>query len=338
MSIKKLFTYLIYFTISSGILFLIISVYFFKIDFLYTAIIIIFYTIFNSANSIIRELQNASREREKYILSNLSAVIIRTLIGFILLSQISNKGSILAITYLLSSIIVFLYQYNYFNKLINLHKKVKINEQLKWTNTLLKYARPFWYWGIFGWLNQSLSRWSLQFFSNTSEVGIYGIYFVIGFGIPRLFLSTFENFLRPIIFETTDGLGKTKDTKKANRIIKDITLITILGSIFFTFILIFINPYIIDIILNDPYTSYSYLLPAFFFAGSIRGCTDILTLKIKADESPQKLIKPNILMNLISYIYTIILISSFGLEGGAASLILFSIINLIWKITIIIRP
>ena len=90
--------------------------------------------------------------------------------------------------------------------------------------------------------------------------------------------------------------------------------------------------------MNDPYTSYSYLLPAFFFAGSIRGCTDILTLKIKADESPQKLIKPNILMNLISYIYTIILISSFGLEGGAASLILFSIINLIWKITIIIRP
>ena len=112
-----------------------------------------------------------------------------------------------------------------------------------YADSMVRYALPISFWGVFAWLQQSSGRFSLGMFGELKDVGYYSVVMQIGYS-PMIIVSSFIIvFITPIM---NDKLGLL-DVKSAKYDVKN----TISHLAFFVMVVVVITAILVDIYSTD---------------------------------------------------------------------------------------
>lgn len=287
-----IFNFLIiaFFSILSSFIFFNLMGFAFSINIL----IIIVTSIFDIFFQSFLALCNKINRRNLALLYSFSYNFLKILgIYFIYFLGLLNIRSILIVYFfvtLLTDVILFI---SIFKKISGIKINIK-RENLK--NEMFEYIKPFYVTGLFSFLFFVADKWIIGFFLNEHFLGVYSIYYQLGY-TPFTYLALiFTMFLSPIIFNKIDAenvlVFNTKDL-----VIPFVIFILIVISISF-----FLKDFIVIALSDKKYLNYSYFIVFMAISGSLFLLAQILNLFFLAKKKVYLLAKIQILGSIFSII------------------------------------
>lgn len=196
-------------------------------------------------------------------------------------------------------------------------------------NELLVYGLPFSVWGIFSFLQQSADKWSLFLFSSREEVGIYAIYFQLGYSTFLLFSSALNQLLLPILFQhmsSVESDNKDKVVKRNTYQINAIYFTTAIGVIISSLF----HAHIAKLLLPAIYWSNSQLLTGMILAGGLYSAAQAWANVPLLFCDSKVLLKSRIGISLVGVLIYLVSAKLMNSSGVVIGQVMFAIIALIW--------
>lgn len=257
-------------------------------------------------------IDNASRNRKRVFLLRSLDLIARTLLLLILF-----KYSLFTIdgvfwVFIMVNIISILSSYKKFGKIFN-YINVKYIVDL-FSKDILVFSYPLMIWAIFGWLQNMINRWYLNYYLDSDSVAIYTILVSITFFLPNAIYGAINNFFMPY-FYSKNIRAKISFYKKY---LLNIGIILVAYTIF-TF---FFKEYLVLILADKKYLQIANLVPIITLTSSVYILSMISTFEIYRSGDTKKLLFPTILSGIIPTIAGYFVVDSFGLNGAIVNYIL----------------
>lgn len=290
-------------------------------------------SIFSGCSSALNAVQVAARQRSKAALLSGVDSGLKIVFSVCAITFFGPSGTSVIIGYAASSLLVMVLQFYFLQFLSNING-AKAKELLGWDRRIWMYAMPFSAWGIFTWAQQASDRWSLQYFGNSDEVGLYAVIFQLGYVPIGVAVSFIISFVGPILYSR---VGNGLDVKRNNSVhliamriflfIISLTIIVFIATLFF-------HQWIFKLFVANRYGSVSYLLPWMILAGGAFASGQMLSLKLMAEMKTKNMTIVKIVSGIFCvgmYIYGAM---SFGLPGVVGALVLFGFIYASWMLYI----
>lgn len=279
-------------------------------------ICLIIYSYLNGLNDISSSLHNLGRNRAESAIGLSLDSIIKIIFIVLLIGTLGSLDPIhVILAYLVSSMLVLIYQKKVFHKL---ELKLRVDEEClddkKWSSAIYKIVVPASIWGFFVWLQQASDKWMLKYFQGEESVSNYSVIYQIGYVPFVLGMSIVMTFLMPMIFKG----GR-------NNIIK--WLVLFVGLITgFAFIVTSQYSYeILSLIVNDEYSKEAHLLPYMILAAGFYVLGDVYTAQLMNEKNIKTLLKIKILTASICLITNSVGAYSYAVNGVVASMVLFGV-------------
>jgi O-antigen/teichoic acid export membrane protein len=174
----------------------------------------LFISIINGLISILSNFQNAARDRVVVAINNGLGVVLKIGIAIFLFNLFGANEMTLVFSLLLASSITL------FSQLFFLRKKLKSLLQIdnssksvyNWHKQIWTYARSVILWSGFMALYQLSDKWALEYYNSSKEVGVYNVFFQLGYGPTLLVMSNLLAFISPVIYQRAgDGKDQVKN-------------------------------------------------------------------------------------------------------------------------------
>ncbi len=267
---SSIFVFNLFIILIFSFLFCFIFYYFRGLAFSINLIIIIITSILDIFFQSYISLNNKINRRDRVLIYSFIFNLAKILgIAVVYFLNLLNVRSILIVylivTFLLDSIL-FITTYKKFPD-INVILK---NKNFK--SEMFNYVKPFYLSGFFSFLFFVVDKWTIEIFLNEHYLGIYSIFYQIGY-TPFTYLSLIITmFLSPIIFNKTDTNSSLDFISRDLLIPFFIFIIIVILSTYF------LKDKIVLILLDKKYLDYSYYFIFMAISGSIYLFTQILNL------------------------------------------------------------
>jgi O-antigen/teichoic acid export membrane protein len=229
---------------------------------------------------------------------------------------------------LLIYLIVELIYYRTTSKHVKSNVKISLFDGLG--KEILSFSWPFIVWGIFGWVHTSCDRWALQYFYGSEVVGAFAVVSQLAI-YPLAFGSGFLcSLFMPIAFQQAGDISKKSSVLKANRTLKTMTGIYVLGSVLIIGVFAIFHQQFILLISNERFVKYSYLLPGLTTAWGIFFLGQVLTQFGLLANKPQIYIYPKIIASIVAGVSTLYLSLKIGPVGVVWGLGLAGFVYSLW--------
>ena len=323
--------FLTLFSVFSLIISFIIGLFLFyynKVDLILSLSLALVFSITNGINMTITAIQIAARQRSLVAIIQgidswtkyLFAIIIVIMIGAFTISVL--------IGYIISSILLLLFQNYHLRKIIS---KSDVSRDKEWEKKIWKYIIPFIYWGLFTWAQASSDKWALAFFSTSKNVGLYNALYQIGYFPISVAVGFGIQFLTPIFFQKAgDGMDIDKGLL-VNKLSGKIILFTLgLTIIAFLVSLVFHQQLLLLFFDNFEYVEISFLLPWLIIAGGIFACAQALSLEMMSKMQTSNLATIKITTSILGIFLNIVFAYYFSVKGVVFANIIYSIFYFLW--------
>lgn len=250
-------------------------------------------------------MDNASRNRLRVMLLRLFELLFRSILLIVLgLTDNFNINNVLII-FMIGNIILILTSYRKFNTFFNY---IKINKFKELFKEILTFSYPLVIWAVFGWLQNMINRWYLDYYLNPEIVAAYTILVSLSFFFPNAIYGIINNFFMPYIF--------SKNTKSSfSFYIKYILIVGLFLSLYTIFVA-FLREYLVLILADSKYLEISSYIPFLTLSSSIYIIAMLSTFEIYRSGETKLLLFPTILSGLIPAIAGFFLINHFGFIGA----------------------
>ena len=209
----------------------------------------------------------AARKRKAVALVNSVAAFMKPLLAAGLLYILFKDAWVVMCGFLVSMGIVGWYTEKYYIHMVRstvASQPVRNNlpsEKNRLGHEILKFAWPFFIWGIFSWLHQSCDRWALQVFEGADTVGVYAVINQLAL-YPLIFGSGFlSTFFLPIAYDRAGKMESTQSIKSANKVILAMIAFYAVGTAVLILLFSQFHRPLVLFISNDQFVELSYLLP-----------------------------------------------------------------------------
>jgi O-antigen/teichoic acid export membrane protein len=163
-----------------------------------------------------------------------------------------------------------------------------------WRRRLIAYAWPFSIFGLFTWLQSSIDRWSLSWFSSLHETGLYAAVLQLGY-LPLLTLSaTVEQAAAPVLFALAGDGSDPARVAAACRAADRLALAALAATAALTVAAALLAPALFARLLPAEYGAVSGLLWLAVLAGGLFAVGQILSLNRLSRLEPRALLAPKI--------------------------------------------
>ena len=292
------------------------------------------FAIFTGYNSILGCIQNAARQRSIVALHQGIDPWIKFLAPVFLMLFFTKNSNTGMIGYAVASILVFLSQLVFFNKLyskINIGNKSNSN----YKKDIFNFSWPISVYGIFIFFQLISDRWSIKHFASIELVGLYTILYQIGYYPISLITNVIGQLISPIIYQKA---GDNNDEKKINHVENLIWKISFI--IFIFTILAFLVSYnyhmrIFLFFVDSKYTSISHLLPWMLLGAGLFSISQILTISFMVQMKTKLIMKLKIITAILGVIMNILGAYLYNINGIVIASILLPIIYIIWVVIIL---
>lgn len=302
-------------------------------------VLITFYSIFAGYNNALNSMQNAARQRPIVAIHNGLDAWFK--IGFAVLLIISlGKNSMSVIGgYLVSSILISSSQTYHLKKLLD-SKNIDYKELPKknWSKEMWLYSWPFMLWGIFGWAQQSSTRWALEAFESTADVGRYAVIAQIGYFPIQTAITLLMTFLMPILYSRAGDATDQVRREGVDNVIKNVAMMGFCSTLLATLFTFVFHELIFEILVSENYRSISQYLPLMVLSGGIFGIALVISGRFFAFLSPSQMIPASIGSSIIGIISAFIGTYYFSVLGAVFAMLLHSLAFLILTLVTKINP
>ncbi|MDA7899121.1 lipopolysaccharide biosynthesis protein [Pirellulales bacterium] len=210
--------------------------------------------------------------------------------------------------------------------------KIQHEELFSWWKRLSEFARPIAFWGFFIWLTNSSSRWSLEFFQGSEEVGSYAALFQLGYYPMYLVAMCISEFLTPILFGIAGDNSDRREELRAVNIGSMSVWAVITITVLVGLLTIFIHPFIFQICVDQSYAGTSYLLPVMLLASGFIAAAEVATLAIQTSGTNKQLTLPKIITSIVGSVITVLGAYLYGLQGVLYAGLCYATMHMVWTI------
>jgi O-antigen/teichoic acid export membrane protein len=195
---------------------------------------------------------------------------------------------------------------------------------------IITYIIPFIIWGLSGWLQINGEKWIIAEVLSTSQVGIYAIMMSLVGALIAVPGNVLSDFSVPIVYKNYADLKDKERIRNGYSYIKMNVVLTFLITLTATVVTALAGKEIIILISTPEYSVYWYLLPVLCFGSGLYYTGQSLTILGMAMNQPKRYLLPKISVGLISVIVNLFLISRFGINGAAYSMVITGLFYLIY--------
>ncbi len=286
------------------------------------------YAIISGFNSIINSISQADRKHNEVAVSQSIESIFKLIFAYILISFFGGVSLNAIVAFIIAGIISLTYNMYKFS---NRGFKIKfLGEKInKYTYKIWNYSWPFVLWGAFTTLQLYSDRWALNYFSNTSNVGLYSLIYQFGFTLMSIGGGIFTSLLTPIIYQKA---GDGEDVERKQQVISLTNKILISGLIvsFVTFTISLLSHQLIfKFFVDSRYYEVSYLFPWMVLSGSLFSVGQTCSIKLMAELKTFVLLPIKISTSILGIVLNVLGAKYYQINGVVGANLIFSIVFLI---------
>ena len=294
--------------------------------------ITLIYSIIFGVFSLLNGIQNSARNRTMVVFNTVLDAIIRpAFLGLLILADKINATSVVA-AYLAAVTLIVAIQITvlYYQHCGGSDE----GDSVEFIKQILRYSWPFAIWGCFSWAQQSSDRWSLEYFSDASNVGAYSVLFQLGYSPGVIISGMLMMFFAPLVYQKYGSFLESKGNKKVSHIISRLCIVSFGVTLTLFLIALVSHQYLISIFSHNNYDSVSYLLPWMILSSGLFSTGQIFALKIMGELDTRRLIPMKIGTSLIGVSLNSIGAFLFGLVGVVMAINIYSMIYFIWSLAL----
>lgn len=289
----------------------------------------IYVIIFLIKENIKSMLNNLRARKEAILIGSISTSLI-VILTWSLLFKIKE----IYIYYVIFSIVSFgaiLIMVKYLSiKNFNLNKHSFLNG-IKNCTDILKYIKPFFIWGIFGWVQSYGERWIILSKLSISDLGAYSLMLGICFTGISFIYGLITNYYTPIIFQKSSKDITINGKKQPDEII-NYYKITILLFFLFVIFICFFKKQIILILSSIEYVQYMNLMPFIAISTALFYTAQTLTILGQSVNISQKYLFPKIIPGILIITFGFFASFKYGLQGIVILILISNIVYLLLTI------
>lgn len=302
---------------------------------LYLLFLTSIYAVLNGINRNLDQIQNAARQRVTVAWHNGITSWFKVLFAYLFILIFQANAVTVMCGFILSHTVVYASQYYFFKTKIKTRLVLEDlghddNDKKKLRVKFKDYGWPFAVWGLFTWLQQSSDRWVLKYFHGEESIAFFMVIYQLGYKPAIVGSKTLTKFLAPIFFEKA---GDASDESR-NKRVSALNLKVILFALAITFIgflfTLFFYERIFEIIVDERYWKYAYMLPYMVLAGGLFTATQLSNLSIMSKLATKQLLIPIIATSIGCVCLYALLSRAYSVEGIVYSYLIFTVFQFAW--------
>jgi O-antigen/teichoic acid export membrane protein len=290
------------------------------------------FSIINGCNGILNGIQNAARQRPIVALHQGAEAWVRFLLSAGLMLLLGATSTVAMAGFAFAGLIVIFSQSVFFKRITaGVTRKVS---ETNWAGQIWKFSWPFSVWGIFTWAQMASSRWGLEFFSNTYEVGLYAVLFQLGYYPISTITDLSMQFIAPIFYQRAGDATDSTRNLRVHRLSWRLTFLFLLITSAIVAAAFFLHPLIFRVFTAREYRAVSYLLPWILLAGGIFAAGQTIALNLMSRMKTHDMMAAKIVTAVLGVLFNFAGAYFYGTKGVVAAGIMFSVIYYVWMVVI----
>jgi len=289
------------------------------------------FSIFTNISTIISQIQNGERNRIISMLHDIFDKFFKLSILFILQSILILNLSNVLYSYLLSSIMLLIFNLYFYIKFIE--KVNNINDTKKggsiYLAKIIKFSAPTIIFLLVTWLSFNIDKWLIEYKFGSKELGYYNSIFQLGFMLVYVAINMLSVLVMPFFLSKIASINDFSNLKKYINLNSQLSYYSILPIITISVISYFISDHFLPFFINKAYLKYSSLFSLLILSGGLFGIGNMLSNNFVLNFKPLSLIIPKIIVSIISALVSYIMLVLYGIVGVILGNILSSIIYII---------
>lgn len=322
---KRLMGYATLAVLIVGFMLLVMLIFLDMMQWILLSILVLGFGLFASYSGTLGSIQNAARQRIIVALHNVADAWLKIAIAVVCISVLGNISAAAALGFFFTAVLITISQLFFIKKLPSLSQEVKRSEASEdWGRSMLLFSKPFLIWGLFGWMQQSSSRWALGLFSTNENVGFFSVLFQLGY-TPMVMISSLGlTFITPVLFAR---VGNAKDGIRVKSLIQTVFILILISVVLLCIavcIAVFFHEDIFALAAGAKYKTQSHYLPYVVFAGGLFAISQVIATIPTSLNVPSKLLTASIGSSLVGIIGAFTGAYIYSFEGVVFSLIIHS--------------
>lgn len=302
-----------------------------RLDWALMIFLLIFYSLLSGLNSNLNSIQNAARQRSIVAIHNGLDSWLKIVLAVLMIIYFGSSSIPVILGFLLSSLIINISQYYRLNKLLtkkNIISTKKTN--IDWSNDMWRYSWPFMIWGVFGWAQQSSTRWALEIYSSTEDVGMYSVVSQLGYTPIQISIGMVLTFLMPILYARVGDASDSLRREKVYMTINKVAFVGVIITILISIASLYLHEFIFDLLAADDYGSASIYLPIMVLSGGIFGISLLISGRFFANLNASKLLPASIGSSIVGIASAFMCTYFYGILGAVIAMLIHSLSYLVF--------
>jgi O-antigen/teichoic acid export membrane protein len=281
--------------------------------------------VFASYSGALGNIQNAARQRIIFSLHNVADAWFKIALAVVCIGFLGGISVAAALGFFLTAVLITISQLFFIKKLPSPPQAINRAEVPEdWGRLMLLFSRPFLIWGVFGWMQQSSSRWALGLLSSTDDVGFFSVLYQLGYAPMVMISSLGLTFITPVLFAR---VGNATDEIRVKNLIRTVFILTAISAallLIAVWIAVVFHEAIFALAAGAEYKAQSYYLPYMVFAGGLFAISQVIATIPTSLNVPSTLLLASIGSSLIGIAGAFAGAYYYSFEGVVFSLIIHS--------------
>ena len=288
-------------------------------------IVALIFSLLGGYNSSLNSIQNAARQRSIVALHTGFDPWLKVLLVVGVMLLLGSSATAVVICYALASLLIMISQLFFLQRLPHIRSVISLGSTKEdWTRKIWLFSWPFIIWGVFGWAQISSTRWALQVFGTTADVGYYSVLSQLGYIPIQTLIGVFMTFLNPIIYAMAGSATDGARRKNVSKLVNLLSLLGIITTALVTLFAFFFHRQIMSIFVAKEYLIISAYLPVMIAAGGVFGVAMVVAARHLSFMAVKQLMPASIGSSLIGIFAAFTGVYFFSFAGAAFAMLIHS--------------
>ncbi len=292
------------------------------------------FAMLRGVNSVLGGMQNAARQRIVVALHQGGEVWLRFLLAALLVTLTTSSGIVAMSGFLLAMLGIVASQVFFFRKRVPV-SGARPDGDPQWQRRIRQFAWPFAVFGLFTWAQLASSRWSLEAFADTADVGYFAVLFQLGFYPMSILTAMVVQYLAPIFYQKAGDASDPVRTDRVQALGGRLTAAAIVLTCVATLLAFLLHDWVFRLLVAAEYRSVSHLLPWLVLAGGVVASAQTVELNLMSMLETGKMMGAKIVTAAAGVVLNILGARYYGTAGVVAANLAFAVPFLVWMLLLI---
>jgi O-antigen/teichoic acid export membrane protein len=292
------------------------------------------FALFSGYGAALEGIQNGARQRLIVAWHQSLGQWLRFALAMVLVLLLGATSITVMLGYVLASAIVLVSQFSFLRWKIPYARMaataIDVAAVSNWRRQMRHYSWPFATWGLFTWGAVASERWALQFFVQTSDVGLYTVLYQVAYYPVILLAGAMSQLVSPVLFGLAGDASDPARLQKARSWNQRLVLAILGVTALATTAAFGAHSYVFGILVALEYRVVSPLMPWLVLSGGLFAAGQAATLFLLSSTRTQKLIAPKITTAIFGILFNFAGAYLAGLEGVVLASLAFSALYFVW--------